>query len=138
MLSTTVVSILATRKPREVSFLELKGRKPCVIVPLMKRDAEIGKVVRNLRQAAGETVQQLADFLDVEKSMVSKKERGLESSFNDDELDRIARRYGRRRWMIHALAEGEPERKIELAEAYPHLSEGTVDDLLSIRRGKAV
>lgn len=135
-MQANIVSILETIKGERVSIAELQPRSACKIVRFMKNDIEIGRTVRTLRERHKESLTLLADFLDMEKGALSKKERGVESSFNDDELDRIARRYGLRRWMIHALAEGCSERQIEFAESFGMLSPGTIDDIISIARGK--
>ena len=55
--------------------------------------AEIGKKVKLLREAASFTQQQLADYLSVDQSLISKFEKG-ERSINSDALKQVSSLFG--------------------------------------------
>ena len=62
--------------------------------------AEIGKKVKLLREAASFTQQQLADYLSVDQSLISKFEKG-ERSINSDALKQLSVLMRLNLWTAH-------------------------------------
>ena len=132
-MAANIVSIFETFKARSVAKADLKAESDCQIVGFMKHDRQLGATVRHLRGLAGIKFQQMADYLNIEKGTLSKKERGI-STFDDIELRKIAKLLGMPRWKLYALADGvEPER-LDFSDAYDVVTPGFREDILQMVR----
>jgi transcriptional regulator with XRE-family HTH domain len=103
----------------------------------MRHGKEMGRLIRQMRESVGMTVQQLADLLEIEKGTLSKKETA-HSAFTDAELDRLAHVFRTERWRLYAIAAGVPVEKLDWMDAYDSVSDGFRDDVLRLVRTKRV
>ena len=81
-LTEEQVEVLEQAEKKETGWERAKNNKSYNI-------AEIGKKVKLLREAASFTQQQLADYLSVDQSLISKFEKG-ERSINSDALKQLS------------------------------------------------
>ena len=132
-----VVSIMETRKAPDVEILDLPRPPDSRIVPFMRHDIEMGKLIKALMAARpGVTQQRLADLISVEKGAISKKLNAQGSSFDDVELEKIGKFFGIPAWKLYAMARGVDPEKLDFADAYDVVTPGFRKDILRMMKDR--
>lgn len=130
-MATSIVTLNVTFKPRIVLFEDLRMSNTCAIYPFMKETAAIGRVIKARRLAAGLTLDDLADVIDVQRPEMWRKEKGT-SQFTVEQLAAIAKRLGTFPEVICKEARQGGDVDVDRAELDSILSDASPDSIKSL------